>query len=151
MAVQINPKLVGECRFRLGDGGWAASETVVEPLGDQGEPRFDVEPIGRDEAVMETADRGAECLVLKGRGIHRGTDEVERKKPTVEIEVAFAEPAETFRRVAVVGDAGWEDGDGLADGAMVAGVKVVADGTVVDDQYGPGVVAVRRAMLETCG
>jgi mannose-6-phosphate isomerase-like protein (cupin superfamily) len=141
--IEKRAELVCESRFRLGDRGIVRFQVSAETFRDHGKPGFDVDRIRSDQSPVKKSDGGSERTIMECRGVYGPADQLHREKVAVEVQVALAEPAEALGGVAVVDHAGWEEGDGLAYGTVMAGVQVVANRTVVDDEDCPVVVAVR--------
>ncbi len=91
---------------------------------------------------MQSDQRSAQRWVLNVRPIHCRAHQFDRKDRLFQIEDTLGEAVGPRCRFAVVGDPWRQDGHGLTYSTAPAAIKVVCDGSSVDDEHGPGVMAV---------
>ena len=96
---------------------------------------------------MQPGERGAQRRVNDGRLIDCGAGQPAREKGLIEVEFAFAKPANAWCGASVVGHAWRKEDHSLPCRVALAAVKAVVDGTVFDDEHGPRVVAVPRVSV----
>lgn len=122
-----------------------AGQVPPDPTDDQLQTRLPVKIIdGRIKDIMESGNGPSQHHVIDGRSINRGPNQIFADGLGVDVEDPFPESLSGASGLAVMGHVRRQDGDSPPVRTPFVLGQAVANLAAVDDEYRPGVVAVKR-------